>query len=186
MGTLKQLLPYRGQTLAAHAVKQARQAGFNPVVLVVGAEAVAVRAAIEGEPVSVVENCEWARGMGSSLVAGMRFLVETQPDLAAAAILLADQPLVTSQQLAEMRALLFSGSATAIAAQYDATLGVPAIFKSDLFSLLLTVPADAGARHILRERGITITAFPLPEAAVDLDTPEDFAALDATRAKQDA
>ncbi len=49
MGKLKQLLPYRGRTLIQHAVDQALQAGFDPVVVVVGAR-VRSRPVRRGEP----------------------------------------------------------------------------------------------------------------------------------------
>lgn len=179
MGRLKQLLSYRGQPLVQHAIEEATNAGLAPIIAVVGAEGAAVRAAIAGQPVSIVENREWASGMGSSIAAGMRFLAEAASDVAAVAILLADQPLVTARHLVKMQTLVFSGKSQAVAAQYSGSLGVPAIFKRNLFEALSSLPSAAGARHILRDSEIEVAAFPLPEAAIDIDTPEDFAALES-------
>lgn len=173
MGRLKQLLPYRGKTMVEHAVEQALAAGFHPLIVVVGAEAASVRAALSGQPVAIVENPRWQLGMGSSIAAGVEALLEMQ----SLAVLLADQPFVEARHLLQMQALLDSANAPAVAAQYGGTLGVPALFKRELFGALQSLDPAAGARGLLRTHALP---FPLPEAAVDIDTPEDFAGLTAT------
>ncbi len=177
MGKLKQLLPYRGDTLIEHCLQQARDAGFDPVIVVVGAEADAVRARIGEYPVEIVENKAWANGMGTSVVAGVQALERLESEPAGVALLLADQPLVTAAHLAAMRAALVQTSAMAVAAEYNGTLGVPALFKRAMLPRLKELPPKTGARGLLRSAGIEVEAFPLPEAASDIDTPEDFAAL---------
>lgn len=177
MGKLKQLLPYGKRTFVAHAVQQAIDAGFAPVVVVVGAEALAVRAAVAAQPVEIAQNERWQLGMGSSIAVGMQRLQEESAHSAAVAILLADQPLVTADHLGQMRRLLYVERPPIVAAEYNGTLGVPALFRRELFVTLAGLPPEAGARHLLRESGFPVTAFPLPEAAMDIDTPEDFAAL---------
>jgi molybdenum cofactor cytidylyltransferase len=170
MGRLKQLLPYRGKTLVEHAVEQALAAAFDPVIVVVGAEGDSVRVALAAQPVLVVENSLWHLGMGSSIAAGVGALPRAQT----VAILLADQPLVEARHLREMRALLDTSDAPAVAAQYKGTLGVPALFKLELFEALRSLDPAAGARLLLRAWAVP---FPLAEAAMDIDTPEDFAGL---------
>jgi molybdenum cofactor cytidylyltransferase len=170
MGHLKQLLPYRGKTLVEHAVEQALAAAFDPVIVVVGAEADSVRAALAAQPVLVVENSLWRLGMGSSIAAGVGVL----PEVRTVAILLADQPLVEARHLREMQARLDASNAPAVAAQYNGTLGVPALFNGELFDALRSLDPAAGARSLLRAQAVP---YPLPEAAMDIDTPEDFAGL---------
>jgi molybdenum cofactor cytidylyltransferase len=179
MGRLKQLLRYQEQTLIERSVQQAMGAGFGPVIVVVGAEADAVQASVAARRVEIVHNAAWQTGMGSSIAAGMRRLREMETDSAAVAILLVDQPLVTAGHLDRMRQVFSSGNAPVVAAQYNNVLGVPALFKRELFSALAALPAEAGARQLLREPDISVTPFPLPEAGIDIDTPEDFAALQA-------
>lgn len=177
MGRLKQLLPYKGRTFVQRAITQAIEAHFDPVVVVVGAEADAVRAAIAKEPVHVVGNEDWRSGMGSSVSAGVKRIQQEGFESAAIAIMLADQPLVTAAHLQAMRSQVYLSGAAIIAAQYNNTLGVPAIFARKLFGVLLTLPPEAGARHLFRQPGVRVKEFPLPEAAMDIDTPEDFEAL---------
>jgi CTP:molybdopterin cytidylyltransferase MocA len=49
-----------------------------------------------------------------------------------------------------------------------------------MFGQLANLPPTAGARHLLRNPEGKQISFPLPEAGIDLDTPEDFAALIAS------
>jgi molybdenum cofactor cytidylyltransferase len=179
MGRLKQLLLYDGKTLVEHAVEQALGAGFDPVVVVLGAEAAAVRAALATQPVRLVDNSSWHLGMGSSIAAGVEVLL----DASSLGVLLADQPFVTARHLRDMQALLDGGAAPAVAAEYNGTLGVPALFRRELFGSLQSLDPANGARGLLRTHA---TPFPLPEAAIDIDTPEDFETLTATSAEAGA
>jgi molybdenum cofactor cytidylyltransferase len=117
--------------------------------------------------------------MGSSLVAGVEYLQAIESDSAALGVLLPDQPLVTAEHLSAMRTLLYTEQAPIVAAQYSGTFGVPAFFRREMFGLLRSLPPAAGARQLLRDFGKKVVAFPLPEAAVDIDTPDDLAALEA-------
>jgi molybdenum cofactor cytidylyltransferase len=178
MGQLKQLLAYRGRTLLRHSIEQAIAAGFRPIVVVVGSNAQMLRRSIAGKAaVKIVHNEQWDTGMGSSIRAGMRALLGSDEVPEAAAILVADQPLVQAKHLAAMRRLLSSADSSIVAAQYSDTIGVPALFKQELFGALLSLPLEAGARKLLRTSDADVTPFPLPEAAVDIDTPEDFERL---------
>jgi len=57
---------------------------------------------------------------------------------------------------------------------------VPALFKREMFGRLASLRPEAGARDLLRNQEFDVAAFPLPEAAMDIDTPADFAALEMT------
>jgi molybdenum cofactor cytidylyltransferase len=82
-----------------------------------------------------------------------------------------------------MRQLLSSAETSIVAAQYSGTIGVPAMFKRELFHELISLPPEAGARSLLRGSDAKVTPFPLPEAAVDIDTPEDFEVLTSAVAR---
>ncbi len=179
MGKLKQLLPYGGRTLIQNAVDQAIEAGFDPVLVVVGAESAAVRSVLASHNIVIVENSYWQSGMGSSVSAGVRWLRNEKTEAAAIAILLGDQPLVRAEHLKEMRTRLHRVPADAIAAEYGGTLGVPALFKRKVFTALSELPPSVGARHLLRQPDLDVEPFPLPEAAFDVDTPADYDSLEA-------
>ena len=174
MGQLKQLLAYRGTTLLQHSIDQAQNAEFEPVIVVVGSESQTVRESLAGQVIEIVENARWESGMGSSIAAGMRTLLESDDFPSSIAILLADQPRVLAIHLAAMRQMLSDPNVSIVAAEYGGALGVPAIFKPEWFDALSSLAPEAGARGIIRSAGQKLAPFPLPEAAVDIDTPEDF------------
>jgi molybdenum cofactor cytidylyltransferase len=171
MGSTKQLLQFRGRTLVEGAIFEAQQAGFVPVVVVLGARADEVGQAVARTSAETVVNHNWASGMGSSIKAGM---AKIPPDVEGVAILLSDQPFVTAEHLSQM-ALLFRSPI--LAARYAGTVGVPALFRREVFATLQQMPDDAGARDLLRGGDVAVEPFDLPEAATDIDTPADFAAL---------
>jgi molybdenum cofactor cytidylyltransferase len=173
MGRIKQLLPYRGATLVEHTILTAQKAGFAPVVVVLGAQAVAVGEAVTRTTAERVMNQDWEAGMGSSVTAGVARLL----DLDAVAILLADQPCISATDLTAMCRELEGSEAAVVAASYAGTVGVPAIFRNSLIPMLLQLAPDAGARALLRDKGLNVLRYELPAAATDIDTPEDFAAL---------
>jgi molybdenum cofactor cytidylyltransferase len=177
MGSLKQLLPFGKGTLISNAVAQAKEACFERIAVVVGAQGNLVTLAIAQEGVEVVENADWRSGMGTSIRAGLAQIAQREPVPEVLAILLADQPFVRASHLLEMRRIQVKSAAPIVAAQYGGQNGVPALFTKDLFPSLAAFPADAGARHLLRDGGFPVLGFPLPEAATDVDTPADFAAL---------
>jgi molybdenum cofactor cytidylyltransferase len=173
MGRLKQLLPYGGKPLVAHAINQAQAAGFAPVVVVVGAQADAVRSAVASMKVEVAYNDRWQTGIGSSIAVG----VEVTPPVYAVMILTGDQPLVTAPHLAAMRDLLETSGADAVAAEYNGTIGIPALFRGALMERLIQLPPSAGAKMLLQSSDLRVAPYPLPEAAADVDTPEDWQRL---------
>ena len=157
--------------------------------------------ALAGLPVILVANPERDSGMGSSLRAGMGALLAlpSQPSKSAFSpsapgspvltdsasanstsmnqappdrvlLLVSDQPLVTPEHL---RLLLAAPAPDGIvAAVYNGRLGVPAVFSRQHFAALAAVEGDHGARALLRT--LPATPFDLPEAAVDIDTPDDL------------
>ena len=150
--------------------------------------------ALAGLPVTLVANPDHASGMGSSLRAGMTALLAlpgepsaagsapqavSSPTLAEVAapdrvlLLVSDQPLVTAEHL---RLLLAAPAPDGIvAAAYNGRLGVPAVFDRRHFAALAAAEGDQGARTLLRT--LPATPFDLPEAAVDIDTPDDLRGL---------
>jgi molybdenum cofactor cytidylyltransferase len=177
LGTPKQLLPYRGGTLLSHAVARVHGA-FDPVIVVIGAYAEHMRAALaEGPAVEVVENLEWEEGMASSIRAGTRH-AQAMGEWDALLLTLVDQPLVTRAHLVEMKQKFLEARPEVIAAVYGETIGVPAIFAGSFLGKLAELRGDRGARSVVGARGVDLVRFPLEDAGFDVDRPEDMARLE--------
>ncbi|MGV3614207.1 MAG: nucleotidyltransferase family protein [Fimbriimonas sp.] len=170
MGRPKQLLPYGDRTLIEHAVVNARQSEAAEIIVVVGAYAHEIRASLEYLGVVVRENLHWRDGMGGSIACGVDAL-STQ----VAVIVLGDQPLVPAEHLRHLAELVLAG-APAAATEYGDVVGAPCAFGKDQFPRLMALRGENGARAIVRDLP-GVVGVPLPEAAVDVDTPDDYRRL---------
>jgi molybdenum cofactor cytidylyltransferase len=176
MGRAKQLLPYRGSTLLRHAATTALASRCRPAVVVVGAESDAMRAALAGVPVRIVDNPMWEKGMGTSIRTGMGAL---EPDslVPGVLIMLCDQPAVTAMLLNRLIDEFERMDSTIIASAYDGVAGVPAIFDRRLFGELLCLEDAQGARQLFERYGDSLRTIPFAEGAMDVDTLQDYGRL---------
>jgi len=174
MGRPKQLLPYRGQPLVRHAAETLVAAGFRPIFVVIGSEADAVRAVLEGLPIVIVRNDHWQRGIGSSLRCGIERAAQEWPPVPGVLVALADQPGVTVDHLRGLRAAWKSDHIAA--SHYAGAPAVPAIFPAALFEDLLRLPNDAGAKSVLQRYADRTALVPL-EKHDDIDQPSDYERL---------
>lgn len=176
MGHPKQLIVHQGQPLVARAAAAAREAGADPVIVVLGAHAAEVEPALaDCAGVRTVVNPAWESGLASSLIAGLRAAMRDDAWDGVLATL-ADQPLIDADALRPLVAA-FQGGARLVASGYQGVPGVPALFGREHVPELLTLTGEAGAGPWLRERSSDVTIIPLDAASLDIDTPADAARL---------
>jgi molybdenum cofactor cytidylyltransferase len=169
LGQPKQLVTFRGKTLVRRAAEAAVDAGCEPVVVVLGAEAERVARELDGLAVDRVVNAAWEQGMAGSIGAGIRRLEEASAPPEAAVLLAVDQPLLTADLLREL-CRAHDGSQTCRAAcEYAGTLGIPALFGRAWFRDLTGLSGDRGARVLLQRPGEPVRRVPWPDGALDLD-----------------
>ncbi len=177
MNAPKQLLQFDGKTLLRRAVETAVESNYKPVVVVLGANFENVRAEIEDLPLEIIFNQDWQRGLSSSIKIGLENLLRIAPNITAVMITLADQPFVTANHINLFTEKFYHSDNLIIAAEYNETRGVPALFSSEVFSDLRELSGDKGAKLILEKFSERLATIKLPEAAFDIDTPQDFANL---------
>jgi len=175
MGRPKQLLPYRGRTLLRHAAKTAVASGCGPIVLVTGALNEALAAEVAGLPIQAVHNADWETGMASSIRAGLTAVLTAPPR--AVLIMLSDQPHLTPALLTQLVQQQQHTQAPIVAAAYGDVLGVPAVFAESVFPELLGLQGQAGAGRLIASYGAAVAPVPFPAGLLDVDTPEQYAAL---------
>lgn len=175
LGRPKQLLPYLGRTLVEHAVRTALASGASQVVVVVGAEADAVRERLKGLKVKIIHNRDWAEGMGGSIRSGVAALDDS---IQSVVVALADQPRITPNHLRTLATCLEEVGVPIAASSYDGVVGAPCAFARSEFPKLLALEGDAGARALIRAAGANIETVRFDGANVDIDTPEDYQAIE--------
>ncbi len=172
MGGNKLLLDLGGESVLRRCVRRVLAAGVEPVLVVLGHDADRARAELVGLPCRPLVNPDHARGMNTSLGAGIAAL---PPEAVAAVVALADMPLVTSAMIAELVRRYRESAAPLVASDYGGILAPPALYGRALFDELGGLEGDgAGKRAVLRHRAEAI-AVPWPaEALADLDGPSDY------------
>ncbi|MCC7463298.1 MAG: nucleotidyltransferase family protein [Gammaproteobacteria bacterium] len=170
-GSPKALTRIEGRALIQHIIARALAVGGQAVSVVLGAHAREIVPAIGSAPVSLIVNRDWDSGLASSIRAG----VEGLPGgCAAVLIMLMDQPLVGTDALRRLVSTWSARPREIVAAQYAGGCHVPAIFPRWAFAELRQLRGDSGARALLHAHADRIVGVPLPEAALDIDTPEDL------------
>jgi CTP:molybdopterin cytidylyltransferase MocA len=179
LGAPKQFARYRARPLLLRALAAASGVlPRAPVTVVVGAHAPRVRLAVRrARPdARVVLNSRWHEGMAASLRAG---LAATPRTARAVLVLLVDQPRVDAVTLARLVTAWRRAPGRPAAACYGERVGVPAVLPRKEWRALRALRGDEGARALLRgSEPLTLVA--MPEAAFDVDTPEDLRELRAT------
>lgn len=174
MKTPKQLLDFEGETLLRRAVSAAVESICEPVVVVLGANYEKTSAEIEDLPVEICFNERWENGLSSSIKTGIERLLKIEPEISAAVFTLADQPLVNGNHINLLVEKFHRSKNSIIAAEYNETVGVPAVFARKFFDDFFELSGDTGAKIIMEKRRESLETIELPEAAFDIDTERDF------------
>jgi molybdenum cofactor cytidylyltransferase len=146
-------------------------------VVVTGGDAAEVTRIIHSEAVSIVENENWNRGIGTSIRKGLQQLIELTPQTKAVVLLVSDQPFVTAEVVTGLIKRWRTHSKPIVASSYSETLGVPALFDASCFNELLQLADDFGAKPIIMKNRDRVSDFPFAEGATDIDTPTDYEKL---------
>ena len=177
-GSPKQLARIADQPLLSAVIGRVVENVGQGALVVLGANAAQLTPMLQHSPVSVVINRGWREGLASSIRAGIARLPSS---CAGAMLVLADQAAVTAEDLGRLAGAWRRQPHSIAAAQYGATIGVAAIFPSFLFSDLSQLRGDVGARTLLKHHTERVVRVPMESAAFDLDTPEDFLAIEVWR-----
>lgn len=173
LGRPKQLVELDGEPLIRHTVTEILRASLDLVIVVIGHEADAVRAAIGDLPVRVVVNPEYALGQSTSLRCGVNSL---PPETEAAILLLGDQPGVSAEMIDALRREWSQSRAPVVAPRYRGGIGNPVLFARSVFPELRAVEGDTGAKPIVHahRRAGDLRLVPIDQPAPrDIDTQAD-------------
>jgi molybdenum cofactor cytidylyltransferase len=174
LGRSKQLLSITGQPLLLKSVKAAIESGIKNITVVLGANEQAHREVITDAGVQVVVNTAWKKGMGNSLKVGLSYLLQQTPKAEAVITMVCDQPLINSDQLLKLIFQYESSESTIVASLYQGVAGVPVLFDRTLFSELLSMSDETGAKKILQEHPHLVKTVPFPGGEIDIDTDDDL------------
>lgn len=176
MGQPKQLLPIDDQPMVRHVTEVVADLGLEQIVVVTGANARAVEAALSGLAVDLARNESWSEGMSSSMRSGLRAL---RSEVQAVLMVLGDQPGLTTALLQSLVGRYRATRAPIVAPVYRGRRGNPVLFDRELFPELLAVQGDQGGRVLIDRYQDRMEQVEVDDPAVvmDVDSPRDYHGL---------
>ena len=174
MGRPKLLLDLRGQPVIRRTV-EALVGRVEDIVVVTGTEDAALREALAGLEVRLVNNPRPQNGQGSSIAVGVGAL---KPWTRAALIVLGDQPRLPESVVPALVETFTRTGKPIVVPVYRGVQGNPVLFGNEVFAELAALAGDAGGKAVVEAKPERVARiqFDLPMPA-DLDTPEDYARL---------
>ena len=171
MGRPKALLPLEGRTFLESLCGRLAEAGADPIVTVLGADAALIRGAVTLPTVRFVVNPHPHRGQLSSIHCGLDAVA--REDLDGVFIAPVDTPRVQAATLRRMIAAL--GPAPLVVPTFGGRRGHPALFAAGLFEAIRHAPAGEGARAVVHARADRLDLdCGDPAVLEDFDTPGDL------------
>jgi molybdenum cofactor cytidylyltransferase len=173
LGKPKQLLSWKGEPFVRAVTQTAIRAGLLPIV-VTGAYAEQVEAALHDLDVKIVHNSDWKNGQGSSIRTG----VASIPNESGGAIfLLTDQPQVNTSILHALMEKHAEGLYPVIAPMVIDRRANPVLFDRDTFPDLMSIEGDTGGRAIFHKHRVEYLPWHDDGLLLDVDTIEQYQRL---------
>jgi molybdenum cofactor cytidylyltransferase len=163
-GLNKLLLEIDGRPMLARVVDAMLATPARPVLVVIGHQADALRAALGDRDVRFVHNAQHAEGIGGSIRAAARAL---EPALDGVLVCLGDLPGLHAESV---EALLDAFSPDRICVPvHGGRRGHPVLFGRRFFPELARLAGDRGARSILEAHPHAVCEVPVADEGVALD-----------------
>lgn len=175
MGEPKQLLRWGETTLINHTINTAIEVNSNEIIVVLGAHFELIENEIKNPNITILNNKDWEKGLGTSIACAVEYLKMSQSALDGFLIILADQPFITGDFLKLIISKYAVSKKRIIATSYGSDkIGVPALFNTSYLEELSQLNDDFGAKLILKKYHSEVLPISPPTKNIDLDTNEDY------------
>ncbi len=175
----KLALPVGTKTLGSIALSTILQSSLETVFVIVqqSDDVQWLSKEIKTNPKCTIVHCPTAhKGQSETIRCGLKKAIEKKMD--AVMIFLADQPFITIQMIEEIIACIRdSPDSRFVATTYDDVISPPILFTNKMFSSILQINGDRGARAFLKGEFLKLgKCLPCKDRRFlfDVDTQEDF------------
>ena len=172
--------PFDGNTVLGTTVRHAIETQLPVVVVTTAALAPLVAGLLATRDIFVLSAGEAARGMGYTIAAG----VAERSGASGWIVLPGDMPLLRPETLLAVATALEQHPV--VYAQHRGRRGHPVAFAAELYSELILLDGDDGARRVLARYPSHGLELDDPGVLLDVDTPSDLDLLKASAAVQPA
>lgn len=175
-GEPKQLADWGGVPLLGHVFGQVLDwRGIDGVYVVLGANRARIMSGIDLSEATIIENCDWREGMGSSLRAGLDALIGERT-VDRVLVTLGDQPTVPPEVIPSLVEAGRRSRRPVVIPRYRFVRGHPVLIERSLWPRLVAgLEGDQGARNQFLSHPEWVEEVLIGQAPPpDIDTPEDL------------
>ena len=162
--------PFNGSTVLVSSVRRAIQSQLPVVVVTTAARAPGLANLLATRDVVVLSDADAALGMGASIAAG----VAERSGAPGWLVLPGDMPLVHPNSILAVASALEQHPV--VYAQYRGRRGHPVAFAAELYSELIMLRGDEGARRVMARYPAHGQEVDDPGVLLDVDTADDLQA----------
>jgi len=173
----KLLAEIDGIPMAAWVLTEVTRSSAGPVIVVTGHESERVVEALADDGLTFVHNPDYADGLSTSLVAGLKALPD---NVEGVIVCLGDMPRVKAAHIDKLIAAFNPLEGRAICVPtFVGKRGNPVLWGAQFFEEMEDVAGDVGARHLIGSHGDLVAEVPIDDdgVLVDVDTPEALTAM---------
>jgi molybdenum cofactor cytidylyltransferase len=174
-GANKLLEPIDGTPMVVRTATRLLASRARPVVAVLGNQADDIDRALGKLPVERVRNPAYAKGLSTSLKAGLAALPD---DIDGVVVCLGDMPLITGRDIDRLIAAFnpLEGRAIIVPTRRGKR-GNPVLWARRFFAEMAELAGDVGAKHLIGEHAELVCEVEMDSdgVLVDIDTPEALA-----------
>ncbi|MCS6835091.1 MAG: selenium cofactor biosynthesis protein YqeC [Anaerolineae bacterium] len=175
MGQHKILLPWQdGKTIIEHIVEQLVRSRLEEIVVVLGHQADAVKRLLKPYGVTCVINKAYKNGeMLVSMQTGLKAL---SPRMAAALIVLGDQPRMEPRTIYKVLKAYAEGQGDIVMPSYQRRRGHPYLLDRCYWQDILALKTGQSAREVMNANEAAIAYVEVSNDSIlcDIDTPQDY------------
>ncbi len=174
LGRPKQLVEIDGEPLLRRTCRVIGEAATAELFVVTGAYRQEVQPLLAGHDCTEIYHADWAEGMGSSIGAGMQYLLAQRPQLARVLIAVCDQPALSEDVVRAVWQRQAGEPDRIVRCRYRMGAGPPVCFGQQYFSQLAALTGEEGAQSIIQQYASQVQEIDFPLGDWDIDTPEDI------------
>jgi molybdenum cofactor cytidylyltransferase len=173
MGKFKQLLLIDGRTFVEVCADNLLASRAGELIVVTGYNEAAVREALLGRAIRIVNNPDYEIGMGSSIIRGIE---SAASDSTGFLIALADQPLIGTHVLNKVISEYENRTPLILIPTYLGKKGHPIVLNATLKQEVISMNPRVGLKQVTEAHSGSIHYFEVASDSVllDFDYPEDL------------
>jgi molybdenum cofactor cytidylyltransferase len=176
-GKTKQLHELGGSTILSWVIDASIRSDLDTLFLVLGHESEAVKASLGdrlADPrLSIVVNPDYAKGMSTSLQAGLRAARDGYPSIM---VLMGDQPLLSPGAINHILLAFKSSDMDICASVHGGKRVLPVCISNRFYDEIFKVRGDMGAREIIKNNPEAVLPVDMEGEGgfIDIDCREDL------------